>query len=93
MSSDNSSSDQSNDFEMETEPKIQKGLDDISSEDSKDDDGASESVEEVGNDIVIQANQMNDFFFMDSDQEEQKYGVSTNSSKALSGNILKDTKQ
>jgi hypothetical protein len=46
-----------------------------------------------GGDIVIDAEKMNDFFFMDSDQEMENYGASTKASVALSGNILKQTNQ
>jgi len=51
------------------------------------------SKPEKGGDIVIEADNMNDFFFMDSDQEMNKYGASTKASMALSGKsgtVLKD---
>lgn len=47
----------------------------------------------ITGDIVIDAEKMNEFFFMDSDQEMQNYGASTKASMALSGSILKDTQQ
>lgn len=47
----------------------------------------------ISGDIVIDAENMNEFFFMDSDQEMQNYGASSKASMALSGSILKDTQQ
>jgi hypothetical protein len=44
-------------------------------------------------DIVINAENMNEFFFMDSDQEMQNYGASSKASMALSGSILKDSQK
>jgi hypothetical protein len=35
---------------------------------------------------------MNEFFFMDQDEEQDKYGASTSIPDALSGNIMKDAK-
>jgi hypothetical protein len=51
----------------------------------------SHASPQKGGDIVIQAEQMNEFFFMDEDQEMQNYGASTKASIAMSGNILKDS--
>ena len=39
-------------------------------------------------DIVIDAENMNEFFFMGSDEEMQNYGASSKASMALSGSIL-----
>ena len=49
--------------------------------------------EENPNDILIDSQKMNEFFFMDSDQEEQKYGASTKASMALSGSFVKESQQ
>ena len=51
----------------------------------------SQKSPQKGGDIVIQAEQMNEFFFMDEDQEMENYGASTKASIAMSGNILKDS--
>lgn len=53
----------------------------------------SEDGKEMGGDIDIPADQMNEFFFMNSDEEQMKYGASTKASMAMAGSILKDTKQ
>ena len=52
-----------------------------------------EKTTRPGGDIVINAENMNEFFFMDSDEEKQNYGASSKASMALSGSILKDTQQ
>jgi hypothetical protein len=56
-------------------------------------DSGSEEAKGMAGDIVIEADKMNEFFFMDSDQEMQNYGASSKASMALSGSILKDTQQ
>ena len=45
------------------------------------------------NDIEVPAEQMNDFFFMDADEEEEKYGASSKIPEALSGGIMKEAKE
>jgi len=45
------------------------------------------------NDIDVPAQEMNDFFFMDQDEEQEKYGATTNIPDALSGNVVKDASQ
>jgi|TARA_B110000285_G_C14985961_1_gene543824 hypothetical protein len=60
---------------------------------SSEEESKSSPSNEKGGDIVIEANNMNDFFFMDADQELENYGASTNAAMALSGKsgtILKD---
>ena len=44
---------------------------------------------QLGSDIVIDDGNVNEFFFMDSDAENEKYGVTTKSSLALTGSALK----
>ena len=45
------------------------------------------------NDISIPADQMNDFFFMNEDEEKEKYGQTTKVPESLiSGNIQKQVK-
>ena len=51
-----------------------------------------DSGSENSNDIVIPADQVGDFFFMDQDEEMEKYGESTKVPVALSGNIFKEEK-
>ena len=53
----------------------------------------SSSSEDSGGDINVPADQLNDFFFMDQDEEQEKYGASTKIPDALSGNVLKDASQ
>ena len=43
------------------------------------------------NDIQVPAAQMNDFFFMDADEEQEKYGASTKIPDAMmTGGIMKE---
>lgn len=44
------------------------------------------------NDIVVPADQMAEFFFMDQDEEIEKYGESTKVPAGLSGSIMKEEK-
>ena len=44
-------------------------------------------------DIEVPAEQMNEFFFMDNDEEQEKYGASTKIPTALSGNLMKEGNQ
>ena len=43
------------------------------------------------NDIKVDAGDVNDFFFMDTDEEQEKYGASTKVPQALlSSNVAKE---
>jgi hypothetical protein len=42
------------------------------------------------NDIKVQAEDMNNFFFMDQDEEQEKYGATTKVPDSLTGNVLKE---
>lgn len=53
----------------------------------------SNESKDIGGDIEIQDDQVNHFFFMDSDEEKKTYGTSSNANLAMSGNILKDAAQ
>ena len=44
----------------------------------------------IGGDIDIAPDKMQSFFFMDSDEEQQAYGVTTKSSMALTNTFLKN---
>ena len=45
-------------------------------------------------DIKVQAEDMNNFFFMDQDEEQEKYGATTKVPDTLmTGNILKEASQ
>ena len=52
----------------------------------------SDSGSDNSNDIVIPADEAANFFFMDKDEEMEKYGESTSVPVALSGNIMKEEK-
>ena len=44
-------------------------------------------------DIQVPADQMKEFFFMDTDEEEEKYGASTKGPASLmTGNVAKEAK-
>jgi len=43
------------------------------------------------NDIAVPAQEMGDFFFMDADEEQEKYGATTKvPSTLLTGNVVKE---
>ena len=44
-------------------------------------------------DIEVPADQMNQFFFMDTDEEQEAYGATTKAPKGLTGNIAKEEGQ
>lgn len=50
---------------------------------------SQEEVKSNGGDIEVPMESMNDFFFMDADEEDEKYGANTKVPAALSGNALK----
>jgi len=54
---------------------------------------SSDSVKSKGGDIEIPANKMNEFFFMDSDEEQETYGAAAKVPLALAANTLKGSKQ
>ena len=51
------------------------------------------SDSENSGDIRVPAEKMNEFFFMDNDEEQQNYGATTNIPDALNKNVLKDASQ
>lgn len=56
-------------------------------------DRQSSSSDSEGGDINVPMDQINEFFFMDKDEEMEKYGASTKIPDALSGNVIKDASQ
>ena len=55
---------------------------------------SDEEEEEIGNDIQIDGANINEFFFMDSDEEQEKYGASTKVGQlAQKSDIVKEAKQ
>lgn len=53
---------------------------------------SEDNISENSHDIAVPAEQMQDFFFMDTDEEQEKYGASTKIPDALSGGIVKEAK-
>jgi hypothetical protein len=51
---------------------------------------SSDNESDNSGDIKVPAAQMNDFFFMNADEEEEKYGANTKVPAALTGNIMKE---
>jgi len=49
-----------------------------------------EASSQNSGDIEVPADQMNEFFFMDADEEQERYGATTKIPTALSGNIMKE---
>jgi hypothetical protein len=45
---------------------------------------------DIGSDIEIEDNQVNSFFFMDSDEEKKAYGTTSKASITMTGTVLKD---
>jgi hypothetical protein len=52
-----------------------------------------EASSQNSGDIEVPADQMNEFFFMDADEEQERYGATTKIPSALSGNIMKEGNQ
>ena len=48
---------------------------------------------EVDGDIVIGADQVNKFFFMDENEEQDAFGASTKAQIQMSGSILKNEQE
>ena len=54
---------------------------------------SSDNEQSNGGDIEIPADKMNEFFFMDADEEQAAYGAQTKVPDALATGALKGSKQ